>query len=108
MTKIVSIQGQQKWEYCLETRYTEIPLMAALNERGQQGWEVLDVLNYKDAKGKQVWTAFLKRPCAGPAPAPEQQTAASAAPNSDGQPVGQPGQPQGFDLSEKEFELKKE
>jgi hypothetical protein len=107
MTKIVSIQGQQRWEYCLETRYTELPLLSAVNERGQQGWEAVNVLFYKDAKGKMVWSALLKRPSAGPASASEQHAETSAAtPNS--QPDAPPGQPQGFDLSDKEFELKKE
>ncbi len=68
---------------------------------------MIDVLNYKDAKGKQMWTAFLKRPCAAPAPAPSQPPTTTVAAATSGQANAPPGQPQGFDLSEKEFELKK-
>ena len=61
MTKIVAIHGQQKWEYCTETRYTEIPFLAALNERGQQGWEVINIVHYKEPKsGNMAWTAYLQ------------------------------------------------
>jgi hypothetical protein len=109
MAKVVSIQGQQRWEYCIETRFTELPFIAILNERGLQGWEVVNGMHHKDAKGSAVWAALLKRPIAGPAPPPDEQTATPAtfAPPEE-QPAAQPEQPQGFDLSDKEFELKKE
>ncbi len=68
MTKIVAIHGQQKWEYCTETRYTDIPFLAALNERGQQGWEVIDIVYYKEPKsGNMAWMAIFKRPSVGAA-----------------------------------------
>jgi len=86
MTKIVSIQGQQKWEYCTETRYTDIPFLAALNERGQQGWEVVHIVHHKEPKGgNMAWTAFFKRPSAGPsptAPLADSQTSTSPTPAS--------------------------
>ena len=108
MAKMVSIQGQQRWEYCIETRFTETPFLAILNERGQEGWEAVNVMHHKDAKGSNVWTVVLKRPSVGPAPPPDEQPATSAASAPDEPPAEQPGQPQGFDLSDQEFQLKKE
>ena len=62
MTKIVTIQSQQRWDYCFEMRRTEASLLATLIELGQQGWELTDAMTYKDAKGVASWGAFLKRP----------------------------------------------
>jgi hypothetical protein len=109
MTKMVSIQGQQRWEYCVETRFTEIPFLAILNERGQQGWEAVNAMHHKDAKGSNVWTALLKRPSIGPMPASDQQSATSAATEpSDpaAEPAASTDESRGFDLSDKEFQLK--
>ena len=100
MTKIATVQAQQKWDYCFESRRTENALLIALNEQGQRGWELVNVLHHKDPKGETSWTAFLKRPNVGQAPAPGQQTAASK-PAEEKTP-----QPQGFDLSGDEFQLK--
>jgi hypothetical protein len=107
MTKMVTIQGQQKWDYCLETRKTENSLLVTLNDLGQQGWELVDVLYYKDMKGAMSWRAFLKRPSVGQAPARSPQTAVVAAkPAPAVQAEETPTQPPGFDLSGDEFQLK--
>ncbi len=110
MTKIVTVQSQQKWDYFFESRRTETSLLLALNEYGQQGWELVDVLYFKDPKGIMAWGAFLKRPNAGQAPVPGQPPAASAhAPSgSPGQAEAKPGVLQGFDLSGDEFQIKSE
>jgi hypothetical protein len=110
MTKTVSIQGQQRWEYCIETRFTEIPFLAILNERGQQGWEAVNAMHHKDAKGSNIWTALLKRPSVGPMPPSDEQAATSTTPEPKptDEPATQPDQPQGFDLSGDEFRLKTE
>ena len=68
MTKVITVQSQQRWEYCFESRRTESALLIQFNELGQQGWELVDVLYYKDIKGAMAWTAFLKRPSPGQAP----------------------------------------
>ena len=100
MTKIATVQAQQKWDYCFESRRTENALLIALNDQGQRGWELVNVLHHKDPKGETAWTAFLKRPNVGQAPAPGQQAAASKPAEE------KPPQPQGFDLSGDEFQLK--
>lgn len=69
MTKTAVIQAQQRWEYIFLTRRSELALQDELNAVGQQGWELVAVEYYKDAKGIMGWIAFLKRPCAGPKPA---------------------------------------
>jgi hypothetical protein len=68
MTKTAIIQAQQRWEYMFLTRRSELALQDELNAVGQQGWELVAVEYYKDAKGIMGWIAFLKRPCAGPKP----------------------------------------
>ena len=101
MTKMVTVQAQQKWDYCFESRRTENALLIALVDRGQLGWEAINVLSHKDPKGETSWTAFLKRPNVGPAPVLGQQTASRQAEEKS-------PQPQGFDLSGDEFQLKTE
>ncbi len=108
MTKIVTIQSQQKWDYCIETRKTETALLNALNDLGQHGWELVNVLFHKDLKGDMAWTAFLKRPSVGQAAAPGQQTATAAKSTPSGQAEEKPAPLQGFDLSDNEFQLKKD
>jgi hypothetical protein len=111
MTKIVTVQCQQRWEYYFETRRTEASLVVALNELGQQGWEAVSVTPYKDAKGVAAWGAYLKRPSAGPAVQAGQSgihtglsavaaTASAASPPHDSLHK--------FDLSGDEFQLKSE
>jgi hypothetical protein len=107
MAKIVTVQGQQKWECCLETRKTENSLLAEVNRLGQEGWEVLSVLYYKDIKAAMCWTAFLKRPTTGQAP-----PAATAEKAAVLQPAAKAEGPSaaagGFDLSDEDFKLASE
>ena len=46
-----AIATQQKWEYCLLTRKTEGYILNEFNALGQEGWELVEVLYYKDMKG---------------------------------------------------------
>jgi hypothetical protein len=108
MSKTVTIRAQQKWEYTLETRKTEPTLLGVLNELGQQGWELVEVLHYKDIKGGLSWTAFLKRPSAGTGHPPGAQELAVTANSTTVLPAIEVPQPQGFDLSGDEFQLKTE
>jgi len=107
MTRIVTVQSQQRWDYCFETRRTETSLLATLNELGQQGWELVDAMMYKDAKGIVSWGAFLKRPSVAQTIAPGQPAAAAApsTPSSQAEKKN-PGPLQGFDLSGDDFQLK--
>ena len=108
MSKTVIIQAQQKWDYCFESRRTDNALLIALTDLGQHGWELVNVFHHKDPKGETLWTAFLKRPSAGQAAASGQTTAnqaktAPSSPSAEKQP-----QPQGFDLSGDEFQVRGE
>jgi hypothetical protein len=101
MTKIATVQAQQRWDYSFESRRTENALLIALGEAGQRGWELVNVVHHKDPKGETAWTAFLKRPNVGQSPAPGQPAAAASKPAEEAPP-----QPPGFDLSGDEFQLK--
>ena len=101
MTKVATVQAQQKWDYCFESRRTDNALLIVLNDLGQRGWEVVNVLHHKDPKGETTWTACLKRPSVGQAPAPAPGQPAASKPAEATSP-----QPQGFDLSGDEFQLK--
>ena len=70
MTKVATVQAQQKWDYCFELRRTDNALLIVLSELGQRGWELVNVLHHKDPKGETTWTACLKRPSVGQSPAP--------------------------------------
>jgi hypothetical protein len=105
MSKVVTLQAQQRWDYCFECRRTETSLITLLADLGQQGWELVTAMPYKDAKGIMTWGAFLKRPSAGPVAAPAQHAAApAAAPAADEKPAPL----QGFDLDGEEFAIKSE
>lgn len=107
MTKVATVQAQQKWDYCSAARRTESTLVAAINELGQTGWELVNILNHKDAKGETLWTAFLKRPGVAQASAPIPQVATTAEKTVfAGQAKAIADSPQGFDLSGDEFQLK--
>jgi hypothetical protein len=109
MAKTVVIQGQQKWEYCFESRRTDNALLTVLTDLGQRGWELVNVMHHKDPKGETSWTAFLKRPSVGPGPSASpsgQSTATLAVPAPTGQAEDKGGALQGFDLSGDEFQLK--
>jgi|YNPBryantNP2012_1023418.scaffolds.fasta_scaffold51229_1 hypothetical protein len=70
MTKTAVIQAQQRWEYVFIQRRSELALQDELNAMGHQGWELVHVEYYKDAKGIMGWIAFLKRPSAAKAGQP--------------------------------------
>jgi hypothetical protein len=110
MTKTVTIQAQQKWEYLIESSRTENSLLVKLSDLGQQGWEAIEILYYKDIKSVMTWTAFLKRPSIGPAPKPGPESASAIAIKT--MPTGQTAEPsngiKGFDLEGNEFPLKTE
>ena len=109
MSKVVTVQAQQKWEYCLETRKTETALIIALNDLGQHGWELINVLYYKDFKGIMSWTAFLKRPDAGlPAKAPGEEAAHVAGTPAAAHADDKTASLHGFDLSGDEFGIRAE
>jgi hypothetical protein len=107
MTKIITVQSQQRWEYCFESRRTEAALLAVLNDLGQQGWELTNAICYKDQKGIVAWGAYLKRPStAQVVPSGPPAVAAHSTPST--QPDGKADPLQRFDLSGVEFQLKKE
>lgn len=114
MAKTVTIQAQQKWEVCCESRRTESSLVSTLNELGQHGWELVNVLHHKDPKGETAWTAFLKRPSAAQAPTAASQSSAALAvapltPTPPPKPAAEASQAiEGFDLSGDAFPLKGE
>jgi hypothetical protein len=110
MTKTVIVQSQQKWEYCLENGRTENSLLAKLNDLGQQGWEAVEILYYKDIKSAMTWTAFLKRPSTGQAPKPDAGSASGlgAKPIPAGPTEEKSDAAKGFDLEGSEFPLKAE
>lgn len=109
--KTVIVQAQQKWDYCFENRKTENSLTVALNELGQQGWELVSVSHHKDLKGEQCWTAFLKRPSVGQNAAATKTAAATTTNGGSSLPTAAKlpdFESKGFDLSENEFKLKEE
>ena len=107
MPKTAIVHAQQKWDYCCESRRTENSMLATLNELGQRGWELVDVIFHKDLKGEVAWTAFLKRASVSPSAVPGQSSAAMAAAAGQAtKPPEQSGTLKGFDLSDNEFQLK--
>jgi hypothetical protein len=113
MSKTVIIQAQQKWDYRCESRRTENSMLATLNELGQSGWELVNIVFHKDMKGEIAWTAFLKRPSVAQTPTPaagqSSATLATPAPSAPPKPSAEKsGSLQGFDLSGDEFQLKTE
>lgn len=95
--KTVVVQAQQKWEALTLTRYSETTLTISVNEAGQEGWELVNAVQYKDMKGSSCWTAFLKRPCAS-------QVAKAAAQDSS-MPVAQALEKAGPEAGGPHFEL---
>ena len=103
MTKIVTVQSQQRWDYSFESRRTEVSLLATLNELGQQGWELVDAMTYKDAKGIVSWGAYLKRPSVAQTTAPSQPAVAAVVSAHVNHADNKPQPLQGFDLSGDDF-----
>lgn len=108
MTRIITIQAQQRWDYNFECRRTEASLLVALNEFGQQGWELVNTVYYKDLKGIMSWGAFLKRPSVVPSTKPGADSAIATHLSPVAPPDGKAPSPEGFDLSGDEFPLKNE
>lgn len=110
MTKVVTVQAQQKWDYCFESRRTETSLLVVLNELGQQGWELVNAIYFKDIKGIMAWGGFLKRPSVGqtPPPPPAQHASAVVPSTPPSTAQNKAGSLNGFDLSGDEFQLKTE
>jgi len=104
MTKTVTVHAQQKWEHFVLTRKSETYLTSELNVLGQEGWELVTVLYYKDLKGIMCWTAFLKRPSTGAAPPPQVAAADHAAHAPAPSPPGEDAA-RGFNLDGDEFKI---
>lgn len=68
-----------KWEYQSLTRVSEAAMVEALNQAGQESWELVSASHYRDMAGMTAWTAILKRPMTGE-PAKAIRKEASAAP----------------------------
>jgi len=83
MTKMVTVQAQQMWEYTSITRKTADYLVAELNEIGKLGWELVGTSYHKEVKtslGESFcWTAILKRPLILPAHASSDEVTAGEA-----------------------------
>jgi hypothetical protein len=62
MTKTATVHAQQMWEYMELTRKTASYMLRELNDHGQQGWELVSMMQGKDRKNEAAWIAFLKRP----------------------------------------------
>ncbi len=62
MTKTATVHAQQMWEYKELTRRTAEYMIRELNDSGQQGWELVSLVQGKDRKNEIAWIAFLKRP----------------------------------------------
>jgi len=60
-------RSQVLWEYQGITRASDDALIAALNEAGKEGWELVSASPSRDLKGIMCWTAVLKRPVGGAA-----------------------------------------
>lgn len=108
MSRVVTIQAQQRWDYTFELRRTEASILVTLNELGQQGWELVNITYYKDLKGIMGWGAFLKRPSVTPSARSTGDSTLATQLSSTTLPTGKPPSPQGFDLSGDEFPLKNE
>ena len=100
--------AQQRWEYASLVRKTESSLVNDLNQIGQEGWELVTAVHGRDAKGELCWTAFLKRPSAGPMKAGAADAGGTASSASGPTAARQAVNPPGFDLSGDTFDIKKD
>jgi hypothetical protein len=69
---------QMKWEYQSLTRVSEAAMIEALNQAGQDSWELVSASHYRDMAGMMAWTAILKRPTAGEPAKPVRREAPAA------------------------------
>jgi hypothetical protein len=107
--KTVVVQAQQKWECQQQTRHSETTLADACRDAGQEGWELVSVVQHRDMKGLIAWTAFLKRPASGVAKAGGEGAAVRTGQAAVASPAeGQVTSPPGFDLEGDTFDVKKE
>ena len=79
MTKMATVHAQQQWEYLELSRKTVHYLVGELNDIGQEGWELVTLMQTKDRKGETVWTAILKRPFVAHGAIPKRSGAAPTA-----------------------------
>ena len=114
MEKAAIVHAVQRWEHLCMTRRSANYLVDDMNKEGQNGWELVSVLHYKDPKGIMAWTAFLKRPAVHPAlAASTDQKESSPEParqpeKTEPKKTEPPDQPSGFDLNGDEFTLHEE
>jgi len=67
MTRTVTVQSQQKWEYSHVSDSLGITaVLKKINEAGEEGWELVSLMNIEKAGvGVSIIHAVLKRPKAG-------------------------------------------
>ncbi len=107
--KTAIVHAQQKWEHLAIERKAQLMLVEEMNALGEDGWQVVSVVYFKDPKGTMTWIAFLKRPKTGPAiKAPSAEAGAAAVEAAAERPEAASGDPGGFDLSGDVFEIKKD
>ncbi len=107
--KTVVIQAQQKWECQAVVRHSETALADAVTDAGQDGWELVGVIHFRDSKGSAAWAAFLKRPSTGGPVKGGGETALRASHAVGAGPASQPTvNPPGFDLDGEAFDVKHE
>ncbi len=109
MTRTAIVQAQQRWEDSTLTRMTEGAILSELKLAGQEGWELVNMLYYKDLKGTMCWTCVLKRPNTGhsAAPAAAQQSAPAVVQVPQAPQAASPGS-QSDAQDDAEFEFQKE
>ncbi len=106
--KTAIVHSQQKWEHVAILRKTEGVLVEEMNVLGEEGWQLVSVIHFKDPKGAMTWIAFLKRPKTGQAvKAPSAEAGAAVASSGAAKPEAASTEPAGFDLSGEVFEIKK-
>jgi hypothetical protein len=109
MTKTATVHAQQKWEYMESTRKSEAYLLQELNQIGQEGWELVNILQAKDRKGEMSWIAFLKRPYVPGAAPPQREAAAAPAQASEEKPEAEPADAgEDFDFDEEDFKFQED
>ena len=69
---------QTRWEYHSVTRVSEAAMVEALNQFGQESWELVSAAHYRDMAGMMAWTAILKRPIRDGSAQPVRQEAPAA------------------------------
>ncbi len=107
--KTAIVHAQQKWEHVAIERKGEAMLVEEMNTFGEEGWQLVSVVYFKDPKGTMTWIAFLKRPKTGQVlKAPSAEAGAAAAEPTPEKSEAASAEPGGFDLSGDVFEIKKD